>query len=84
MGVPVLTLPGESFASRVGASLATAIGMTELIATSRADYVAKALAMAADGALKPRVAEAVRRSNLFDPVAFARSLETVYAGLVRR
>ncbi len=84
MGVPVLTLPGESFASRVGASLATAIGMTELIATSRADYVAKALAMAADGALKPRVAEAARRSTLFDPVAFARSLEAAYAGLVRR
>lgn len=84
MGVPVLTLSGESFASRVGASLATAIGMTELIATSRADYVAKALAMAADGVLKSRVAEAVQRSALFDPVAFARSLEAAYAALVRR
>lgn len=84
MGVPVLTLPGESFASRVGASLATAIGMAELIATSKADYVAKALVLAADQTLKLRVAEAVRRSTLFDPVAFARSLETAYAALVRR
>ncbi|ATC33646.1 hypothetical protein CA606_15620 [Caulobacter vibrioides] len=84
MGVPVLTLPGESFASRVGASLATAIGMSELIATSKADYVAKALSLAADKALKPRIAAAVRRSALFDPVAFARSLEAAYAGMVRR
>jgi predicted O-linked N-acetylglucosamine transferase (SPINDLY family) len=84
MGVPILTLPGQSFASRVGASLLTAIGMSELIAASRADYVVKALVLAADRTLKSRVAEAVRRSTLFDPVAFARSLETVYAALVRR
>jgi predicted O-linked N-acetylglucosamine transferase (SPINDLY family) len=84
MGVPVLTLPGKSFASRVGASLLTAIGMTDLIASSKADYVAKALAFTADESLKPRVAEAVRRSSLFDPVAFARSLESAYATLVRR
>jgi predicted O-linked N-acetylglucosamine transferase (SPINDLY family) len=58
--------------------------MSELIAASRADYVVKALVLAADRTLKSRVAEAVRRSTLFDPVAFARSLETVYAALVRR
>lgn len=83
-GVPVLTLPGQSFASRVGASLLTAIGMTDLIATSKADYVAKALDFVTDPTLKPRVVEAVRRSTLFDPVAFARSLEDAYAGLVPR
>lgn len=84
MGVPVVTLPGESFASRVSASLLTAIGVTDLIACSKADYVAKALAFVVDQSLKPRVAEAVRRSSLFDPVAFARSLESAYATLVRR
>lgn len=84
MGVPVLTLPGKSFASRVGASLLATIGMPELIAASQADYVAKAVELVADKALKPRVAEAVRGSTLFDPVAFARSLETAYADLLRR
>jgi protein O-GlcNAc transferase len=84
MGVPVLTLPGKSFASRVGASLLTAIGMPELIAQSEADYVAKAAILVADKTLKPRVAEAVQRSTLFDPPAFARSLEAAYADLLRR
>jgi len=84
MGVPVLTLPGASFANRVGASLLTAIGMTELIATSRADYVAKALVLPAEKDLKSRVAAAVRASTLFDPAAFARNLEAAYRGLVGR
>ena len=84
MGVPVLTLPGKSFASRVGASLLTAIGMPDLIAASEADYIAKAVAFVADPALKTRVAEAVQRSTLFDPMAFARSLEAAYEDLLRR
>ncbi len=84
MGVPVLTLPGKSFASRVGASLLTAIAMPKLIATSEADYIAKAVSLVSDLGLKTRVAEAVRTSTLFDPAAFARSLEAAYADLVRR
>src|SRR5262249_20047030 len=38
MGVPVLTLAGRSFASRVAASLVTALGAPELVATTPADY----------------------------------------------
>ena len=39
MGVPVLTRPGQSFASRVGASLLTAVGLPELIASGYAASV---------------------------------------------
>ncbi|MBL8835488.1 MAG: tetratricopeptide repeat protein, partial [Alphaproteobacteria bacterium] len=49
-GVPVLTLPGDSFASRVGASLVTAAGLPELVARSPADYKAIAIALAGDPA----------------------------------
>ncbi|HVN36477.1 MAG TPA: tetratricopeptide repeat protein, partial [Casimicrobiaceae bacterium] len=37
-GVPLLTCPGETFASRVGASLLHTAGMPELIAASLDDY----------------------------------------------
>ncbi len=84
MGIPVLTLAGKSFASRVGASLLTALGLPELIAASEADYIAKAVALASDSALKTRVAEAVRTSTLFDPIAFARSLEAAFTDMARR
>ncbi len=88
MGVPLLTLPGEGFASRVGASLLTALQLPELIARTPADYVAKALALAGDPAalkaLKDRVRTAARTSSVFDPTAFARSLEAALEGMAKR
>ena len=88
MSVPLLTLPGESFASRVGASLLTALTLTELIADTQPAYVAKAVALAADRSaldgLKGRLEEAARTSAVFDPAAFARSLETALQGVARR
>jgi protein O-GlcNAc transferase len=88
MGVPLLTLPGMSFASRVGASLLTALELPELIAESRAAYVAKAVALAGDRpgleGLKTRLHQAVRTSPVFDPAAFARSLEAAFLDMAKR
>ena len=88
MGVPLLTLPGVSFASRVGASLLTALGLPEPIAASEADYVAKAVGWAADrtalAALKARLSKALETSGVFDPNLFARSLEAAFAGMAAR
>ena len=85
MGVPVLTLPGKSFASRVAASLLTALDLPDLIARSATDYIARAAALAGDPvalkALKDRVARAAGTSTVFDPAVFARSLEAALAGL---
>jgi protein O-GlcNAc transferase len=88
MAIPVLTLPGRSFASRVGASLLTALSLPELIADDVAAYVVKAVGFANDRtaleALKARLGQALKVSAVFDPTAFARSLEAALAGLVRR
>ena len=45
-GLPVLTLAGQQFAARVGASLLNAIGLPELVAQSEAEYEALALILA--------------------------------------
>jgi predicted O-linked N-acetylglucosamine transferase (SPINDLY family) len=88
IAIPVLTLPGRSFASRVGASLLTALSLPELIAGDVAAYVAKAVDLATDRAaleaLKAKLEQALQTSAVFDPAAFARSLEAALAGLVRR
>lgn len=47
-GVPVLTLPGRSYAARVGASLMHAIGLPELAVATREDYERLSLELATD------------------------------------
>jgi predicted O-linked N-acetylglucosamine transferase (SPINDLY family) len=88
MEVPLLTLPGESFASRVGASLLTALDLPELIATDVADYVAAAVRLAGDraalDALNARLAKASRTTPVFDPVAFAGGLEAAFERMILR
>jgi predicted O-linked N-acetylglucosamine transferase (SPINDLY family) len=87
-GLPVLTCAGESFASRVGASLLTSIGLTDLIATSVQGYESLALALAADpqrlADLKRRLAERRRVAPLFDIRCYAQHLESGYAALLER
>ncbi|CAN0407175.1 unnamed protein product, partial [Phaeothamnion confervicola] len=50
MGVPVLTIPGRSFASRVCADLVRAAGLADLVCATPAAYAEKAIALANDRA----------------------------------
>jgi predicted O-linked N-acetylglucosamine transferase (SPINDLY family) len=88
MGVPLLTLPGKSFASRVGASLLTALDLPELIASDVAAYVATATRLASDRSalemLKARLDEALRTSPVFDPARFAHHLEAAFEAVHAR
>ncbi len=49
MGVPLVTMAGGAYASRLGASLLTAIGLEDLIAATGEEYVRKAVGLAMDG-----------------------------------
>jgi protein O-GlcNAc transferase len=81
-GCPMLTMIGETFASRVAASLLLNVGLGQLIASSFAEYEALALDLARD---RPRL-EALRRhlraqrdtAPLFDSPRFTRGLEVAY------
>ena len=46
MGLPVLTLSGNSFSSRIAASLLNAVNIPELITNSQSKYEAKAIELA--------------------------------------
>jgi protein O-GlcNAc transferase len=84
-GVPVLTCPGETFASRVAGSLLQTMGLFELIATDVEDYERKARELAELpqllGGLKAKVRERRRTSPLFDAARFARHLEAAYRAM---
>jgi predicted O-linked N-acetylglucosamine transferase (SPINDLY family) len=79
MGVPVVTLTGRTHASRVGASLLTAIGQTEWITSDRHAFVRRAVELATNvadrrmwrGELRPMMA----RSILLNAAGFRQSLE---------
>jgi predicted O-linked N-acetylglucosamine transferase (SPINDLY family) len=79
MGVPVVTLSGESHASRVGASLLHATGHPEWIAASFDEYRGIAGSLAAGRRHLDRLHETLRGqlhgSQLFDTHGFARRFE---------
>jgi predicted O-linked N-acetylglucosamine transferase (SPINDLY family) len=85
-GLPVLTRKGTAFAGRVGASLLTAVGLTELITETDEEYEALALALAQDparlGALREKLAANRATAPLFDTARLTRNLEAAYAEML--
>ncbi|MBI9086554.1 MAG: tetratricopeptide repeat protein [Desulfobacterales bacterium] len=88
VGVPVITLLGRHFASRVSASLLTALGVPELIARDLDGYRDLALGLASDArarqALRNRIFANRRSMPLFDTPRFVRHLEAGYRQMWRR
>ena len=87
-GVPLLTQPGDTFASRVGASLLTTLGLPELIAESRNDYVERAVEIGNDPtlvtALHDKLADQLGHSPLFDMATYTADLEQAYLTMLER
>jgi predicted O-linked N-acetylglucosamine transferase (SPINDLY family) len=80
-GVPVLTVPGATFASRVAASLVTACGLPDLAAADEDDYVNLATALAQEPAtlqgLKQHLDSQRMSLPLFDSDQYARDYEAL-------
>jgi len=79
-GLPLLTRAGETLASRIAGSQLAAIGLSELITTSLAEYEALALKLATQpqrlAGLRARLTENRPRMPLFDMDRYARDFET--------
>ncbi|WP_304189750.1 tetratricopeptide repeat protein [Phenylobacterium aquaticum] len=86
MGVPVLTLPGRAFASRVCGSLVSAAGLGDLVATSPQDYVERAVALGNDPAqlvaLRTRLEAGRDTCDLFNMDKLVDRLEALYGEMV--
>lgn len=81
-GVPVVTIAGQTFATRVAASLLAAAGIGELALPGESEYVASAIRLARvpqeRAKLRRRLLEAQRTAPLFDNAATVRALERAY------
>jgi len=87
-GCPVLTAPGETFASRVAASLNAHLGMPSLSVADDAAFVETATRAGRDAAfrasLRAEVAERCASSGLFDMRAFAADFAALLERIVER
>lgn len=79
MSVPVLTMKGRDFWSRLGESLAYNVGLPNWIAKDAADYISKAVAFADDknylAELRSELRDKVMASPLFDAKRFTTHFE---------
>ena len=81
-GLPMVTLKGNSFASRVGASIYSSLKLEELIAKTESEYENIAVKLANDELklkeIKNKMKKNSENSNLFKPKEFTKELEKVY------
>jgi predicted O-linked N-acetylglucosamine transferase (SPINDLY family) len=86
--VPLITCPGRSFASRVGASLVHALGMPELAVETLGDYEALAVELARSptrlAGIKRKLSANKAASPLFDTNLRRRHIETAYEEMWER
>jgi len=79
MGVPTLTLAGDSLIARQGASMLSAAGLADWVAETKVDYLNAALALCSDlsqlANLRAKLRAQVLASPLFDAERFAKNME---------
>lgn len=87
-GVPMITTPGDSFVSRVAASVLRAAELSELVAADGDGYESLALALARDPvrlrALRERLGATRGRCELFDSPGYTRDLESLLVRMLER
>lgn len=88
MGVPVLTLAGDALVKRQGAAVMEPIGLADWVTASEEEYVARAVAAAADLAglatLRRSLRDRLQQCPTVQPAAEARCLEAAFREMWRR
>jgi predicted O-linked N-acetylglucosamine transferase (SPINDLY family) len=88
MGLPILTLKGNSFNSREAASILSSINLPELITNTPEEYEALAIELATNPdklkAIKDKLADNLSTAPLFDTKLFTKHLESAYTEMYER
>ena len=81
-GLPMITLKGNSFASRVAASIYSSLKLNELIAKTETEYENIAVELANNKfklkKIRDKIKKNISNSNLFKSKEFTKELEKVY------
>ncbi len=86
VGVPIITLKGRCFASRVCSSILKQVKMEELITESYVDFKDKAINLGKNEQklinIKDQIKKNSLNSSLFKPEEFTKNLERIYMRLI--
>ena len=87
-GLPLITIKGQSFASRVAASLLTTIDLPELITTTEKDYIELAVKIAKDLKILNQLLEKLKKNlvekPLFNTTLFTKNIELAYTTMLEK
>lgn len=88
VGLPLITCLGQSFASRVSASILTAIEMPELITSNQKEYEKLAIELALNPNklffIKQKLKEKIKSAPLFNEKLYAKNIEKLYTKMFNR
>ena len=82
MGLPILTLKGNSFNSREAANIISAVNLSEMITVSQEEYESLAIELANNPmkyrAIKDKLVENLPNAPLYNTRLFAKNIESAY------
>ena len=82
MGLPVLTLLGKAYPSRMAASIVHAVNLPELITSSEKEYVSLAIEIASNQEklinIKEKLVSNLSKAPLFNTKVFTKNLEDAF------
>ena len=88
MGLPIVTMMGQSFSSREAASILTSMNLPELITHSLEEYEALAIELATNPekmqAIKDKLASNLTTAPLYNTKLFVKNLESAYTTMYER
>ena len=88
MGIPIVTLKGKSFASRVAASILHQFKLDELVMKNKEDYKNKAIELYNHAEelnrIKKKIINNVENSLLFDAKKLTSNLEKIYMNVINK
>ena len=88
VGLPILTLQGESYASRVTSSILSQVDMTELIALNFEKYIEIAVDLGNEKnklyLIKKKLSKNLNKTLLFNSYDFTKNLENIYNNLLKK
>ena len=87
-GLPVLTRAGESFSSRVGASMLNAVELNELITLTEKDYETLAIELATNPKRLKQIKKKLEKNKLIKPLfnikLYTQHIESAYKKIYKR